>query len=187
MKFLHSRRPPIIHGNLKPENVLITNELRAALCDLGTLTHLRGHDESNYWLTELTPDKAWGYSMGLDFTRMSDVYGFGGVILTVSLISSWESRCMTIAFDMGCTDHEWESTVSPNLGTCCSNGHSQLPGSAASGSLSVARWRSFVEFPQEMLVRKPEAPTFSTQSGRKGVSNVYTTTFTDFSCFISIL
>ena len=46
MTFLHDRQPPIIHGDLKCQNVLIGIEFRAKICDLDLLACIRFRNPS---------------------------------------------------------------------------------------------------------------------------------------------
>ncbi|KAG9035107.1 hypothetical protein FS837_002031 [Tulasnella sp. UAMH 9824] len=39
LEFLHSRNPPIIHGDLKPSNIIVSPDGRALLCDFGLARH----------------------------------------------------------------------------------------------------------------------------------------------------
>ncbi|PVF95333.1 kinase-like protein [Serendipita vermifera] len=49
VKYLHSYDPPLVHGDIKPTNVLIDNETRARLCDFGLVVVLA--DTSTGWTT----------------------------------------------------------------------------------------------------------------------------------------
>lgn len=88
---LHSQSPPIYHGAIKPENVLINDRLEATLSDFGLSRLLRDLGQSdgvtgptrdtaqvtfNYTAPELFAGQAPG--------RETDVYAFGGLILAVS-------------------------------------------------------------------------------------------------------
>ncbi|KAG8909738.1 hypothetical protein FRC00_009537 [Tulasnella sp. 408] len=84
---LHSLEPPIVHGDIKPDNVMVTNDIKGALCDFGisrVMTSLgmhtglttagQGAGTAGYQAKEL-------YEEDSRPTPMSDVYAFGGVIL----------------------------------------------------------------------------------------------------------
>ncbi|KAF8327477.1 kinase-like domain-containing protein, partial [Cantharellus anzutake] len=47
LRYLHSQEPPIIHGNMKPENVLIGSDRRALIADFGIHTILEGFSLGN--------------------------------------------------------------------------------------------------------------------------------------------
>lgn len=87
LAYLHSLQPPIIHGDIKPDNVIITDDCIGSLCDfgisrvmtsLGTHTGLttsgQGAGTAGYQAKEL-------YDENSRPTTMSDVYAFGGLIL----------------------------------------------------------------------------------------------------------
>ncbi|KAG8937451.1 hypothetical protein FRC00_005494 [Tulasnella sp. 408] len=87
LAYLHSLQPPIIHGDIKPDNVIITDDMVGSLCDfgisrvmtsLGTHTGLttsgQGAGTAGYQAKEL-------YDENSRPTAMSDVYAFGGLIL----------------------------------------------------------------------------------------------------------
>ncbi|KAG8914083.1 hypothetical protein FRC00_000866 [Tulasnella sp. 408] len=89
LEYLHSSHPSIVHGGIKPENVIVTDDLRAVLSDVGlsrVITNMgvrsglttggQGVEFVAYQAKELYEDNSKP-------TTMSDVYAFGGVILTV--------------------------------------------------------------------------------------------------------
>ncbi|KAG9032662.1 hypothetical protein FS837_002658 [Tulasnella sp. UAMH 9824] len=89
LEYLHSMQPPIAHGGIQPKNIIITEELHAALSDvalsrvmtnLGVRTGLttggQAVEFAGYHAKELLLEED---SMP---TLMSDVYAFGGLILS---------------------------------------------------------------------------------------------------------
>ncbi|KAG8950371.1 hypothetical protein FRC04_007813, partial [Tulasnella sp. 424] len=84
---LHSLEQPIIHGDVKPENIVITNEIKGVLCDFGVSRVVT----SLGIRTGLTSDGQCAGTVGFQAkelqdehaqpTPMCDVYAFGGVIL----------------------------------------------------------------------------------------------------------
>ncbi|KAG8937453.1 hypothetical protein FRC00_005496, partial [Tulasnella sp. 408] len=88
LEHLHSLKPPVVHGDIKPDNVMITSEIKAALADFGVsrlmvdlgvrtgLTTAGGAGgPAGYQAIELMQaDNAQP-------TDRSDVYSFGGLIL----------------------------------------------------------------------------------------------------------
>ena len=95
MKYLHEQSPPIIHGDLKIRNVLISSNLRAKVFDFG-LSALRifsqSHSQNNVISGTIThiPPEYWGDSK-LRKTETFDIYGFG--------IFMWEAFSERRPFD----------------------------------------------------------------------------------------
>ncbi|KIO16357.1 hypothetical protein M407DRAFT_86108, partial [Tulasnella calospora MUT 4182] len=84
LTYLHGSVPPIAHGDLKPANILITDEFTAALCDIGISRFiLDGH-------TGLTTSGSAEGSSGFQAkelitgeslpTLQSDIYAMGGTL-----------------------------------------------------------------------------------------------------------
>ncbi|KAG8921005.1 hypothetical protein FRC01_000488 [Tulasnella sp. 417] len=81
---LHELQPQIVHGDIKPENVIVQDNLVAALCDFGiSKIHVEQHTglttsgltsgTSGYQAKELLDESP--------ATPATDVYAFGGLIL----------------------------------------------------------------------------------------------------------
>ena len=76
LRYLHSRNPPIIHGNLTPNNVLLGGHLEAKITDPGigmVTTDLDGHYRC------YTPSKA--LSEALVYDPPFDIFFYGGIII----------------------------------------------------------------------------------------------------------
>ncbi|KAG8985118.1 hypothetical protein FRB90_004925 [Tulasnella sp. 427] len=83
---LHALEPPICHGDIKPQNVIINDDLEAILCDFGisrVMTSLVGTGMTTFG----TATGTHGYQAKELFepesrtTDKSDVYAFGGLVL----------------------------------------------------------------------------------------------------------
>ncbi|KAK4371810.1 hypothetical protein RND71_007194 [Anisodus tanguticus] len=76
LEFLHTQGPDVYHGNIRSSNVLLTNSLDARLSDQGLLALIvlnAGYQ---------APEAGYAY----DFSKKSDVYGFG--VLLLGLLTS---------------------------------------------------------------------------------------------------
>ncbi|KAG8918328.1 hypothetical protein FRC01_001922 [Tulasnella sp. 417] len=111
---LHSLMPAIIHGNIKPENVIVKDNLQAALCGFGVSRIFAGIGEASgltttddmsrgtagYQAKELLQDGAPSVSLP------GDVYAFGGLILATMSGKSpfWKKRSAAARIAAVCTD-----------------------------------------------------------------------------------
>jgi serine/threonine protein kinase len=73
VRFLHSAKPQVIHGDLKSHNILVDNHFRAKVADFG-LSQKRnlGGTGTPYWMA---PELLRNETVN---TTASDVYSFGG-------------------------------------------------------------------------------------------------------------
>ncbi|PRQ34035.1 putative protein kinase RLK-Pelle-RLCK-IXb family [Rosa chinensis] len=86
--FLHSSKPEkIVHGNLKPQNILLDSELRCKICDFGICRLVTEENLSSASFRRFTePKGAFSYTdpelqrVGV-LTPKSDSYSFGLIIL----------------------------------------------------------------------------------------------------------
>jgi len=79
LKYLHDYNPPIVHGNLSPNNVLVTQQLEAKITDLGVIkAFVMGSSTRALGNATFSPREA--LVMGL-YGPPLDVFAFGGVIL----------------------------------------------------------------------------------------------------------
>lgn len=79
LRFLHSSKPSILHGDLKGRNLLIDFRFRAKLCDFGlsVKTDSRGVSGTPYWLA---PEYLRGQTK---YTTECDIYSAGIVIYEI--------------------------------------------------------------------------------------------------------
>lgn len=85
--YLHTRKPPITHGDIKPKNVLIGDRLQALICDFGLARAVQ--DLPTGYTTQAGPGtdayrapELWLQSKP---SLAGDVYAFGGMVLKVNL------------------------------------------------------------------------------------------------------
>ncbi|KIO27574.1 hypothetical protein M407DRAFT_232673, partial [Tulasnella calospora MUT 4182] len=92
LTYLHSLVPPVVHGYIKPNNVLVKDNLEATLCDLGDFEIFRGARKSFIADTSNQGgnrgDVAYRSKESLMdedalTTSAADVFAFGGLILAV--------------------------------------------------------------------------------------------------------
>ena len=84
LEYLHTRTPPIIHRDIKPDNVIVTNEGRAILVDFGISKVYEASKSTTIGAKAVTP----GYSPPEQYGRgktdpRSDVYALGATLYTL--------------------------------------------------------------------------------------------------------
>ncbi|KAG8941878.1 hypothetical protein FRC04_004055 [Tulasnella sp. 424] len=92
LAFLHSQSPPICHGDIKPENVLMNGFCEAALSDFGLSRVIQESDASTGLTTGYEAKGSHRYMApelllepNAKPSLESDVYAFGGLMLAVCL------------------------------------------------------------------------------------------------------
>ncbi|KAG8943328.1 hypothetical protein FRC04_002952 [Tulasnella sp. 424] len=86
LTYLHTLVPPIVHGDIKPENIIIQDNLEAGLCDFGISKIVVVAGQRSGLTTTGSTLGTKGYQAAEvlqdePVTIASDVYAFGGVIL----------------------------------------------------------------------------------------------------------
>ena len=75
LRFLHSSKPPIMHGDMKGRNILIDSRFRAKLCDFGLSTKSQSLITGTpFWLA---PEYLRGQT---GYTTQCDIYSVGIVM-----------------------------------------------------------------------------------------------------------
>lgn len=85
LEYLHSRNPPVVHGDIKPENILLSDQGEPLLTDFGLSAILE--DEMMYSASRSmggsTPWMSPECMLGEPGSRQSDVYSFGNLAFTI--------------------------------------------------------------------------------------------------------
>jgi len=84
LEYLHTRTPPIIHRDIKPDNIIITQEGQAILVDFGISKVYEASKSTTIGARAVTP----GYSPPEQYGRgrtdaRSDVYALGATLYTL--------------------------------------------------------------------------------------------------------
>ena len=80
IEYLHSRKPPVIHRDIKPQNIILTPEGKCALIDFGTarLYKEANKEDTIFMGTQATaPPEQFGYGQSDERT---DIYALGMLI-----------------------------------------------------------------------------------------------------------
>ncbi|GAB2214739.1 hypothetical protein Drorol1_Dr00019101 [Drosera rotundifolia] len=78
LTFLHSQKPPVIHGDVRVGNILLDQDFNAKLSDFGLVDH-RWPDPHMGLGIVIAPEKIFRGSL----STMSDVFSFGVVLLVM--------------------------------------------------------------------------------------------------------
>ncbi|KAG8941882.1 Receptor-interacting serine/threonine-protein kinase 3 [Tulasnella sp. 424] len=122
LAYLHGLDPSIAHGGLKPENILILDDLTAALCDFGTSRVLvdlglptgttagAGAGTAVYQARELILGES-------PPTPASDVYAMAGVILVTlsGKVPFWQEKTASVVFIRVCMGRKCDPIYHPEL------------------------------------------------------------------------
>lgn len=106
LRYLHTRKPPIIHGDLKPSNIMITNEGHVKMIDFGLAKGGKDFVKNLSATREYASPEALG---NLCTDERSDIYSFGA---TIRFLLSDPSEEMRI-FLMKCLENDREKRI-PN-------------------------------------------------------------------------
>ena len=80
---LHSRSPPMLHLDLKPQNVLLFEDDTAKLCDFG-IAHIMKHTVTRQTAMQFSPQYAAPEQFSTKpVSEAADIYGLGGVLFAM--------------------------------------------------------------------------------------------------------
>lgn len=87
LEYLHGHRPPVIHGDIKANNVLLTEDLEPKLIEIGRTT---SGGEMSFWTA---PEVLEGKQM----TQQADIYSFGVLLseLDTGRAPYWDTMTKT--------------------------------------------------------------------------------------------
>ena len=83
LRYLHSLTPPLLHLNLKPQNVLLFEDDTAKLCDFDTTNIMEQTVNYQSVVQRSAHYVAPELFEGMPGTEATDVYGFGGVLFAM--------------------------------------------------------------------------------------------------------
>ena len=93
LHFLHTKQNPIIHCDLKPDNILVRDDLSVALADFGESITCNQNTEYEYTHFAGTPYYVSPeVILQEDVTRKSDIFSFGMILFEVSLFYHHRAR-----------------------------------------------------------------------------------------------
>ncbi|KAF8298262.1 kinase-like protein, partial [Clavulina sp. PMI_390] len=93
IEYLHGRKPPVIHGDLHPGNVLIDNCGKAYLCDFGLsriqheVTRSRTMIQEGGKLRFVAPELSASAATRFRTTRESDIFS-----LAMTFLAAWSGE-----------------------------------------------------------------------------------------------
>ncbi len=84
LEYLHEQKPPVIHRDIKPQNIILTPQGRAVLVDFGVAKVYQAHLQTTIGARAVTP----GYSppeqyMQTGTDAASDIYSLGATLYTL--------------------------------------------------------------------------------------------------------